>query len=131
MDSFKKYLLENKNRLDVEEPGKHIWSAIKGRITKPGPRSTIVRLLKWVAAACFIILAGNGLYTLIKAPAKPSENRHDRRSAKGTPIKDTIKIIPRENKKDRIAAEATYLPKKKIKRFIKSEILRKKQMDSL
>ncbi len=106
MDRFKKYLLENKSRLDFEEPGELVWIGIEKRISKSKQKTIIVQLLKWTVAASILVLAGIGFYSVIKAGKKDI----------GTSFAKNI-IIPVSV--ERIKIESTTLnnevPKKKIR----------------
>ena len=58
MDNFKKYLLENRDGLDVEKaPRPQVWQHIQQH-TPAREKTGLQPVIKWVAAAGIIILAG-------------------------------------------------------------------------
>ena len=127
MDNFKKYLLENKSRLDVEEPPEHAWGDINNRIAGSKKKTVIIRLLKWSAAASIIILAGIGLYTLTGTDEKPTERSV---ASETVPTHDSTKTVAINNRTDTISQAATVLPKK-IKKRAKPKIHTHHEMNSV
>lgn len=127
MDNFKKYLLENKSMLDVEEPPEHAWGDIKNRIAGSKKKTVIIRLLKWSAAASIIILAGIGLYTLTGTDEKPTERSV---ASETVPTHDSTKTVAINNRTDTISQAATVLPKK-IKKRAKPKIHTHHEMNSV
>jgi hypothetical protein len=121
MDKFKNFLLENKSRLEVEEPPEGAWKNIKKRIDKSQRNKIIVLLVRWSAAACIIGLAAIGLYTLTKAPAKTSSNPEISKRTNSTSIKDSTINLANKDWKDTAIRAVTLLPGKKIKKQAKSK----------
>lgn len=65
MDEFKKYLQQNRSSLDVEEPSSAIWDRIERQ--QPAKKTTVVIMMtRWVAAACVLVLAGIGVWSLLQ-----------------------------------------------------------------
>lgn len=70
MDEFKKYLQQNRSSLDVEEPSPAIWDRIERQ--QPAKKTTvIVMMTRWVAAACILVLAGIGVWSLMRDTSTP------------------------------------------------------------
>jgi hypothetical protein len=120
MDKFKNFLLENKSRLDVEEAPGDAWKNIKKRIDNSQRNKTIVLLLRWSAAACIIVLAGIGLYTLTEPPAKRLSNREMSKRTISTPIKDSTSNFTNKDWTDTTIQAIALLPAKKIKKHARS-----------
>jgi hypothetical protein len=61
MDEFKKYINQNRHKLDTDEPGDYLFDAIERRIDKKQSR-VIPMFAKWAVAACIILLVGIAVY---------------------------------------------------------------------
>jgi hypothetical protein len=71
MDELKKYIQQNTDRLNVEEPGPEVWLGVKEgvkvvkevkMVKEVGGSHTIGLFTKWALAACVILLAGIGIW---------------------------------------------------------------------
>lgn len=118
MDEFKKYLQNNKSELDGDMPEASVWQKIQTKIKPKTISASIMPLLRWAAAACFILLAGMVcwyLYMMDKKPLAAHTNSLVIQNEK-KPIPAIQQPIPREpekvNKKNTIAAhlQANNLP---------------------
>lgn len=92
MDKLKQYLSENREELAIEEAPDELWPQINQQLQPK--RSLVVPMMKWVAAASVIILAGVGVYYL-------TQNEADREVVKTetTPPKaDSNKNVVSEKK---------------------------------
>ena len=83
MDELKKYIQQNTDRLNVDEPGPEVWLGVKDGI-KEVKRVKIVKKVvlgntiglftKWALAACVILLAGIGIWYVL-SDKKPVEQK--------------------------------------------------------
>src|SRR5437868_6427112 len=66
MDELKKYLQSNAEKLELDEPGEALWEQLRGEL--PVARKTPVMMLvtRWAVAACVLVLAGIGTWSLLK-----------------------------------------------------------------
>ena len=60
MDNLKQYLQDHRAELDVEEPATLEWNTYSNK--KQRNRKVVLLVSRWVAAACFLGLAGLGIY---------------------------------------------------------------------
>lgn len=68
MDELKKYLQENRSALDLDEPGPMGWEKVQAKLHQERPAAKVVTIKKyfqWSVAACVIVLAGIGLWSLL------------------------------------------------------------------
>lgn len=65
MDKLKQYLRDNREHLAVEEAPDELWPQINQQLQPK--RSLVIPMMKWVAAASVIILAGVGVYYLTQS----------------------------------------------------------------
>lgn len=65
MDEFKKYLQENKSQLDIDEPRPLVWSHIEQQLKPTTAKISILKIMSWAVAACIIVLAGIGGWSLL------------------------------------------------------------------
>ncbi len=72
MDEFKKYIQNNKEQLDEDMPSPRVWNNIEQGITPVNNSVPVIRMIRWAAAACVIVLAGIGSWYLLTSK-KPSE----------------------------------------------------------
>lgn len=97
MDEFKKYIIDNQDHLNADEPSPLVWEKVQQRMKdKQGQHSSSVpaetilkkfhstakvlsirRLVQWSAAACILGLAGIGVWNLFndKNVAKPLQEQ--------------------------------------------------------
>lgn len=70
MDELKKYLQQNRASLDVDEPSPMLWERIQ--VEQPVKRTSVVMMVtRWVAAACVLVLAGIGIWSLLSNNDQP------------------------------------------------------------
>ena len=65
MDELKKYLKEHASQLNHDEPGEELWQRIQERTTNAAQTPVIMPVMKWMAAACVILMAGIGSWYLL------------------------------------------------------------------
>lgn len=64
MDELKKYLQQNREALDSDEPSPMVWERIQ--VQQPVTKTiTVISITRWVAAACILVLAGIGTWTIL------------------------------------------------------------------
>lgn len=65
MDELKKYLQQNRETLDSDEPSPMVWERIQ--TDQPAKKTAIVvTITRWAVAACVLVLAGIGTWSLLK-----------------------------------------------------------------
>jgi hypothetical protein len=65
MDELKKYLQQNREALDSDEPSPMVWERIQ--VQQPVKKTAIVvTITRWAVAACVLVLAGIGTWSLLK-----------------------------------------------------------------
>lgn len=70
MDELKKYLQQNRASLDVDEPSPMLWERIQ--VEQPVKRTSVIMMAtRWVAAACVLVLAGIGTWSLLNKNDQP------------------------------------------------------------
>lgn len=128
MDKLKEYLLRRKADLDVDSPANDTWDSIRPKIadeqdrtglvtkpaftTRPGFPTWIVR---YVAAASIIALAGAGLWLLMKDNKAPADTaKHNSSTIIRDSGRETIENTIREEEKSPIKdmARSTSIPKR-------------------
>lgn len=71
MDEFKKYLRDNRHMLDVENPPRaEVWQRIQQQSSLRG-RTVVKPLIRWIAAACIVLITGLAAYVLWPAKQQP------------------------------------------------------------
>ncbi|WP_439505098.1 hypothetical protein [Sediminibacterium sp.] len=70
MDEFKKYLIENQDQFNADEPSPLVWSKVQQSVkleksTTTGKVFSMRKLVQWSAAACILGLAGIGVWYLL------------------------------------------------------------------
>lgn len=68
MDKLKQYLRQNREQLAVEEAPDKLWPQINNRLQTR--KSLIIPMMKWAAAASIVLLAGVGVFYLLKDDKK-------------------------------------------------------------
>jgi len=65
MDELKKYLQQNREALDSDEPSPMVWERIN---VQPAVKKTavLITITRWAVAACVLVLAGIGTWSLLK-----------------------------------------------------------------
>jgi hypothetical protein len=93
MDEFKKYLRDNRHLLDVEKPPRAgVWQHIQQH-SSTRRRMMVKPMVRWVAAACIVLLTGAATYLLWPSNTDPGfvnaqpDTRH--------PTPDTVKMTGR------------------------------------
>lgn len=66
MDELKKYLQSNTEKLDLDEPGEALWEQIRGELPVAKKTPVIMLVTRWAVAACILVLAGIGTWTVLK-----------------------------------------------------------------
>ena len=61
MDSFKRYLRERREEMDVDRPGDQLWPKIQGRIEPKKSITLSWKSRRWLVAASVVLLAGIGI----------------------------------------------------------------------
>ena len=109
MDEFKKYLLENRDKLDVENaPSSQVWQHIQQKSSVP-KRPVISMTVKWVVAASIVLAAGTGAWFYLHNPSKQETVSVAPTQKRGTPGKekeqntDPVKEQPLQPKENNIA----------------------------
>ncbi|TDO29086.1 hypothetical protein [Sediminibacterium goheungense] len=65
MDELKKYLQQNREALDADEPSPMVWERIQ--VQKPvKKKAVVITITRWAVAACVLVLAGIGTWSLWK-----------------------------------------------------------------
>ncbi len=69
MDEFKKYLVENQEQFNADEPSPLVWDKVNQRVKLEKPTAiakvfSMRKLVQWSAAACILGLAGIGVWYL-------------------------------------------------------------------
>ncbi|PZR28237.1 MAG: hypothetical protein DI535_07475 [Citrobacter freundii] len=59
MDEFKKYFQDHRSDLDTDLPGDELWQGVKKTLH---PKPAFPLYLKWIAAACIVIVAGTAAF---------------------------------------------------------------------
>lgn len=73
MDELKKYLQTNAEKLDLDEPGEALWEQIRGELPAAKKTPVIMLVTRWAAAACVLVLAGIGTWTVLKNDNKATQ----------------------------------------------------------
>jgi hypothetical protein len=92
MDDFKKYLQENRSALDVDEPSPAIWE----RIERQGPvkkTRVVVLMTRWVAAACILVLAGIGVWSIVNDTTTPELSNLTAANKTITPVEQPAETV--------------------------------------
>ncbi|MBL0883349.1 MAG: hypothetical protein IBJ16_08415 [Chitinophagaceae bacterium] len=93
MDDFKKYLQQNRYALDVDEPSPAIWERIERQ--QPVKKTRVVVLMtRWVAAACILVLAGIGVWSIVNDTTTPKSSNLTVATKTITPVEQPVKTIP-------------------------------------
>lgn len=106
MDELKKYIQNNQEALDCEEPAPMVWENIQAQL-KPAPKTIrvipIARLVQWAVAACVIGIIGmGGWYFLLEPSVKKVSNQVTSKVANKTGAHKEDQIVkskPAEEKK--------------------------------
>lgn len=116
MDELKKYLQQNRASLDVDEPSPAVWE----RMELPQPvqkKSNVLIMTRWVAAACILVLAGIGTWSLLNTKKITEQPVLTATTQPVKPNQETVinKPVPEENPIDEeTLASVKQEPKKKI-----------------
>lgn len=113
MDEFKKYLQQNRSSLDVEEPSPGIWDRIERQ--QPATKTKVVVMMtRWVAAACVLVLAGIGVWSLVQDKSNTELSNLTANVKTEQSIEQPATVVP-ENKTVAIPKEMTVAAKKEAK----------------
>jgi hypothetical protein len=90
MDELKKYLQQNRETLDTDEPSLMVWERIQ--VTQPVKKTAIVvSITRWAVAACVLVLAGIGTWSLLKEDESKTPEMLQASSVTTEPIQKEIK----------------------------------------
>ncbi|HEX2628970.1 MAG TPA: hypothetical protein VHM26_08165 [Chitinophagaceae bacterium] len=110
MDEFKKYIEQHRAQLDTEEPGEMPWNNIK-QVLHPGKTRIIPLYIRWVAAACIILIAGVAIYLLVQHKAnnktdipvaEDHKHNHQQQPKQEEVVNAHVTVIP-EKKEEKVA----------------------------
>ncbi|OQP60808.1 hypothetical protein [Niastella populi] len=72
---LEQFMRDNRNQFDTDEPGERVWKNLEQELTakekteqkqtSQGGIISMLRILRWTAAAAILILAGIGIYSLL------------------------------------------------------------------
>ncbi|MCW3088435.1 MAG: hypothetical protein JWQ78_1821 [Sediminibacterium sp.] len=65
MDELKKYLQKHASELDRDEPRQQVWEQIRQEAGTAKKTNVVMLVTRWAAAACILILAGIGTWSVI------------------------------------------------------------------
>lgn len=68
MDELKKYLQQHAHKLNPDEPGAEVWQRIQQQTATVKKAGVVIRVTRWAAAACVVVLAGIGTWYLLYEP---------------------------------------------------------------
>lgn len=116
MDELKKYLQQNRSSLDVDEPSPMLWEQIQ--VEQPVKRTSVVMLVtRWVAAACILVLAGIGTWSLLNNNDQPTQQPIAEVAQQQESIKEPSveeQVTPEKNTEHILAASANKVEKKAV-----------------
>jgi hypothetical protein len=96
---LEQFMRNHRDEFDTDEPGEHIWKNLEQQLTVKDHNEqkqttngivTVLKVLRWSAAAAILILAGIGIYSLLN---KRGFNGPD--YAGSQPVKDTPTVNER------------------------------------
>ncbi len=124
MDELKKYIQQNANRLNVEEPGPEVWLGVKEgvkevkevKVVKVVGGNAIGLFTKWALAACVILLAGIGVWYVLsdKKPVEQTATANipvERKADSETIIPEKTDPAQTEKQEPLIIAKSNHPPK--------------------
>ncbi len=119
MDELKKYLQQNREALDSDEPSPMVWERMQ---VQPPVKKTaiVVSITRWAVAACVLVLAGIGTWSLLKEDEGKTQEILQASRTSAEPRQEEIKqatepviAIPEINQEiNKVLASA--IPEKKI-----------------
>lgn len=116
MDELKKYLQQNRSSLDVDEPSPMLWEQIQ--VEQPVKRTSVVMLVtRWVAAACILVLAGIGTWSLLNNNDQPTQQPIAEVAQQQESIKEPSveeQVIPEKITEPILAASVNKVEKKAV-----------------
>lgn len=128
MDELKKYLQQNREALDTDEPSPMVWERIQvpQPVKKP---SIVITISRWAVAACILVLAGIGTWSLLNENKTQEIAQRPTASAaiKQAPIQkpdEPLISIPETNNEGIDDILTTAIPEKKTVRRAKPVIVR-------
>lgn len=72
---LEQFIRDNRDQFDTDEPGEQIWKKLEEQLTdksqvnqkqsSKNQKAILFTLVRWSAAACILILAGIGIYSLL------------------------------------------------------------------
>lgn len=121
MDDLKKYLEQHRAQLDTEEPGELVWQNVRQTL-HPKKAKTIPLYIKWVAAACIVIIAGVAIYLLLQnkpgdkadTPVAGDQNHNHQQQPKQEEITNpVVTVSPEKKEEEKVAVVKTGSTSKK------------------
>lgn len=120
MDDLKRYLEQHRSQLDTEEPGEMLWQNVRQRL-HPKKAKTIPLYIKWVAAACILLIAGIAIYLLLQdkpggktnIPVAKDHNHNNKHQPQQAEIVNPPVTVSPEKKEEEKAVVKTNPPVKK------------------
>lgn len=90
MDELKKYLQQNREALDSDEPSPMVWERIQ--VQQPVKKTAMVATItRWAVAACVLVLAGIGTWSLLKEDEGKTQEILQGSRASAAPRQEEIK----------------------------------------
>jgi hypothetical protein len=65
MDELKKYLQQNAEKLDLDEPRPQVWEQIRQEVGVAKKTNVVMLVTRWAVAACVLALAGLGIWYMM------------------------------------------------------------------
>lgn len=84
MDELKRYFQQHREQLDQDEPGAGLWEKIASGLPDKPVQQTggiLSLMIRRVAAACILVLAGIGTWYILTDHTQTQKNRNSSRPA--------------------------------------------------
>ncbi len=72
MDEFKKHIQNHAEELDLDEPRPQVWQNIQRESQAVKKPSVVMMVTRWAAAACLLVLAGIGAWSVLNSKTDPT-----------------------------------------------------------
>ena len=129
MDEFKKYIQNNKEQLDSDEPSPLLWNNIERRIQPVQKTVPVITLFRWAVAACVITLAGIGSWYLLNQP-KTTTLKQNNLSANTPIVKEIIPSTLETKKTIEPAILASSTSTKEVRSKVNNIVKNKTNFDN-
>lgn len=106
MDEFKKYIQNNREELDIDEPRTQVWQNISRETQGVQKPSVVMMVTRWAVAACVIALAGVGVWSVLHTSSGPASAEVASRTESKPAVTPVIKDS-QTTAKDPATAETT------------------------